>query len=233
MSISKNKPPFVSLARVAALALLLVCASACNQQMANEPKYIPLRASDSFADGKSARPLEDNTVPRGYLRAESDFYTGKTSAQPSSNGPAQAPSAPGSTPAGTTAAGKPSGPVDINYIPIPVTAELMERGRDRFNIFCTPCHGRLGDGQGMIVKRGFRQPPSYHIDRLRNAPLGHFFDVITNGFGAMPDYAQQIPPGDRWAIVAYIKALQLSQNATAADVPTSKRAQLENGGSQK
>jgi mono/diheme cytochrome c family protein len=128
---------------------------------------------------------------------------------------------------------KTPGQVDINYFPIPVTAELVARGHERFNIFCAPCHSQLGDGQGMIVKRGFRQPPSFHLDRLRQAPVGHFFDVITNGFGAMPDYAEQIPPADRWAIIAYIKALQLSQNATVADVPADHRADLDNGGQQK
>ncbi|HEX9115694.1 MAG TPA: cytochrome c, partial [Anaerolineae bacterium] len=106
-----------------------------------------------------------------------------------------------------------------NVMPFPVTREVLERGRERFNIYCAPCHSRTGDGNGMIVQRGYRRPPSYHIDRLRQAPLGHFFDVITNGFGAMPDYAAQVPPADRWAIIAYIRALQLSQAAPASLMP--------------
>jgi mono/diheme cytochrome c family protein len=103
-------------------------------------------------------------------------------------------------------------------MPFPVTEEVLQRGRERFNIYCSPCHSRLGDGNGMIVQRGFQHPPSYHTDRLRKAPLGYFFEVMTQGFGAMPDYAEQVPPRDRWCIVAYIRALQLSQNATQAEV---------------
>jgi mono/diheme cytochrome c family protein len=111
-------------------------------------------------------------------------------------------------------------------MPFPATKEVLERGRERYNIYCAPCHSRLGDGNGMIVQRGYRRPPSYHIDRLRNAPLGHFFDVITNGFGAMPDYAEQIPARDRWAIIAYIRALQLSQQAPLSIVPPADRDRM-------
>jgi mono/diheme cytochrome c family protein len=126
-----------------------------------------------------------------------------------------------------------TGKVDGNLVetlPFPVTRTLLERGHERYEIYCAPCHDRVGSGQGMVVRRGFRRPPSLHIDRLREAPIGHFFDVISNGFGAMPDYAAQIPPRDRWAIAAYIRALQLSQHATLADVPAELREQLQSPG---
>jgi mono/diheme cytochrome c family protein len=154
-----------------------------------QPRIEPLAHSDFYADQRGARPLVAGTVARGDLRADTYFYTGYV--------------------------GKQTG----NYLPFPATREVLERGRGRYNIFCAPCHSRTGDGNGMIVQRGYRQPPSYHIDRLRTAPLGHFFDVITNGFGAMPDYAAQIPAADRWAIIAYIRALQLSQNAPLSALP--------------
>lgn len=157
--------------------------------MQNQPKLKPLARSDFYEDGRASRPLVPETVARGQLRADTYYYTGYM---------------------GNTAG---------NLMPFPATKEVLERGRQRFNIYCSPCHGRTGEGNGMIVQRGYRRPPSYHIDRLRKAPLGHFYDVITNGFGAMPDYAAQIAPHDRWAIVAYIRALQLSQDAPASLVP--------------
>jgi hypothetical protein len=171
--------------------------SACRQDMHDQPKYIPLRPSDFFADGRSARPLIEGTVARGYLDANVLLYTGK--------GPD----------------GKPS-----NEFPMPVTKELLLRGQQRFNIYCSPCHDRTGNGNGMIVRRGYRRPPTYHSDRLRQQPNGYFFDVITRGFGAMPDYSAQVQPEDRWAIVAYIRALQLSQQASINDVPAADRGQL-------
>jgi mono/diheme cytochrome c family protein len=119
---------------------------------------------------------------------------------------------------------------DSDVFPLPVTHELLERGRERYGIFCSPCHGLQGDGNGMVAVRGFRHPPSYHIDRLRQAPVGYFYDVITNGFGVMPDYAAQVPPRDRWAIIAYVRALQLSRNALAADLPENLRERLKPGG---
>jgi hypothetical protein len=180
-----------------ALVLSLAVLSACRQDMHDQPKYIPLRPSDFFADGRSARPLSEGTVARGYLDANVLLYTGK--------GPD----------------GKPS-----NEFPMPVTKELLLRGQQRFNIYCSPCHDRTGNGDGMIVRRGYRRPPTYHSDRLRQQPNGYFFDVITRGFGAMPDYAVQVQPEDRWAIVAYIRALQLSQQASINDVPASDRGQL-------
>ena len=183
--------------------LLLLLLAGCRQDMHDQPKFIPLRPSDFFADGRSARPLPEGTVARGHLNEDVAFYTGK--------GPD----------------GK-----DLNTFPVSVTKDLILRGQQRFNIYCTPCHSRLGDGNGMVVQRGYRHPPSYHIDRLRQAPPGHFFDVITNGFGAMPDYAAQIPPADRWAIVSYIRALQYSQQASINDVPPDARGRLSTGGAQ-
>jgi mono/diheme cytochrome c family protein len=166
--------------------------------MHDQPKFIPLRPSDFFADGRSARPLIDGTVARGHLDDDAAFYTGK--------GPD----------------GKP-----LDAFPFPVTKEVIERGHERFNIYCAPCHSRLGDGNGMVPRRGFRHPPSYHADRLRKVPNGYIFDVITRGFGAMPDYSAQIPPRDRWSIVAYVRALQLSENASIDDTPATERARLE------
>jgi mono/diheme cytochrome c family protein len=185
---------------VAVVLALAVSGAACRQDMHDQPKYIPLRPSEFFADGRSARPLPEGTVARGHLNDDAAFYTGK--------GPD----------------GKP-----LDTFPFPVTKEVIVRGQDRFNIYCTPCHDRLGYGNGMIVRRGYRKPPSYHIDRLRQAPNGNLYDVIASGFGAMPDYAAQIQPRDRWAIVAYVRALQLSQQASVNDVPPEGRAQLAGG----
>jgi len=171
--------------------------------MHDQPKFVPLRPTDIFGDGRSERPLVEGTVARGQLNDDVAFYTGK--------GPD----------------GKP-----VDEFPFPVTHDVLERGRDRFNIYCTPCHDQSGEGNGMIVKRGFRHPPSYHIERLRRVPNGYLFDVMTSGFGAMQDYAAQISASDRWAIVAYIRALQLSHHATLSDVPPGDRAKLEGGGAQ-
>jgi cytochrome c len=164
--------------------------------MQDQPKYIPLRPSDFFADGRSARPIPEGTVARGQLRADKVFYTGK------------------------------SGDTFVDKLPYPVTRQVLERGQERFNIYCTPCHGRVGNGLGMIVQRGLKRPPSYHIDRLRQVPIGYFYDVMTNGFGAMADYSAQVAPRDRWAIAAYIRALQYSQQASINDVPTEYRQEL-------
>ena len=166
-----------------------VLVAGCRQDMHNQPKYRPLRASSFFPDGSSARPLVDGTVARGTLQEDVAFFTGKVGTQL------------------------------VKELPFPVTKEVLDRGQQRYDIFCAPCHDRTGSGNGMIVQRGYRQPPSMHIDRLRNVENGHFFDVMTNGFGAMPDYKVQITARDRWNIVAYIRALQLSQHAAAADVP--------------
>ncbi len=181
--------------------VVLMSITGCRQDMHDQPKYIPLRYTTFFGDGRSARPIPAGTVARGHLNADTTFYTGKDA--------------------------------DGNYMdafPFPITREVLQRGQQRYNIYCTPCHDRMGTGNGMVVRRGFRHPPSYHIDRLRQAPNGYIFDVITNGFGAMQDYAAQIAPADRWAIVAYERVLQLSQNATINDVPPEARGQLNAGG---
>jgi len=172
----------------------LALLSSCRIDMQVQPKQNPLSRSDFYPDQRSARPLIEGTVARGQLQADQYFYTGKIGSNPG------------------------------DYMPFPVTKEVLERGRERYDIFCAPCHSRLGDGEGFVPSRGFsRRPPSYHIPRLEKAPLGYFFDVMTSGFGIMSDYASQIPPDDRWKIVAYIRALQLSQNATVNDVPPGQK----------
>jgi len=183
--------------RLAVLLTAAVTLAACRQDMHNGPRYKPLQASTFFPSGGSARTLVANTVPRGFLREDELLNTGKVNGQL------------------------------VNLFPMPVTATVMARGQERFNVFCSPCHGRTGEGNGMIVQRGFRRPPSYHEQRLRDAPAGYFFDVMTNGFGAMQDYSAQVPVADRWAIAAYIRALQLSHGATVADVPADRRSDLD------
>jgi mono/diheme cytochrome c family protein len=164
--------------------------------MAVQPRYDPLEPSDLFADHMSARPRLPGTVARGEVAVVGFLATGKI------NG------------------------VDGDGFPFPVTSAVMNRGQERFNIYCSPCHGRLGDGNGMIPSRGFRRPPSYHTEALRAAKTGHFFDVMTNGFGAMPSYAPQVPVNDRWAIIAYIRALQLARNATINELTPEEREKL-------
>lgn len=188
---------------------LSAAGGACRQDMHDQPRYKPYARSDFFGDHRSAREPIAGTIARGQLKDDTYFETGKI------------------------------GDKFGDVFPFPVVLGpsahdqkvlAIERGRERFEIYCTPCHGRSGQGNGMVVQRGYRRPPSFHIDRLRQAPVGYFFDVMTNGFGAMPDYAAQIPVRDRWAIVAYIRALQLSQNATLADVPVSARGDLSGKG---
>jgi mono/diheme cytochrome c family protein len=174
-----------------------LCVSGCRQDMHDQPKFIPLRESTFFGDARSARALVPGTVARGQLHDDALFETGKVAN------------------------------ADATVFPFPVDAQVLARGRERFDIFCAPCHGRTGIGDGMVVRRGYRRPPSYHDDRLRNAPVGHFIDVMANGFGAMPDYADQIGARDRWAIAAYIRALQLSEHAALADVPEGERGKLQ------
>jgi hypothetical protein len=174
----------------AAILPAMALLSGCRLDMQVQPRQNPLSRSDFYTDQRSERPPVEGTVARGQLRDDTYFYTGKVG-----NGPG-------------------------DYMPFPVTKETLQRGRERYNIFCAPCHSRVGDGNGFIPSRGFaRKPPSFHEQRLQRVPLGYLYDVITNGFGLMPDYASQIPPRDRWSIVAYLRALQLSQNATRADVP--------------
>lgn len=176
---------------------LLMGQVGCHRDMRDQSHYEPLEASDFFPDGKSARSATAGTVARGTLDGGEPFRQGKDHGHL------------------------------VSELPVPVNRELLERGQVRFNIYCSPCHGRTGAGDGMIVQRGFQRPPTYHSDRLREVPAGHVFDVITNGFGVMPRFGPQIPEHDRWAIVAYIRALQFSQHAQLSDVPPDALKQLE------
>jgi mono/diheme cytochrome c family protein len=179
------------------IAAACVALAACRQDMHDAPRYEPLEEAPFFADGGASRVLVANTVPRGHLRTDEHLYTGRVGGELAAE------------------------------FPMPVTSEVMARGRERFDVFCSPCHGRTGEGNGMVVQRGFRRPPSYYETRLLEAPVGYYFDVMTNGFGAMQDYASQVPVTDRWAIAAYIRALQFSRRATLDDVPADRRAELE------
>jgi hypothetical protein len=165
--------------------------------MANQPRFEPLEASSFFADGRAARPLVPGTVARGQLRLDTHLHEGKVE--------------------GTV----------VETLPFPLSRDLLTRGRERYGIFCSPCHDRTGAGQGLIVQRGFPRPPSFHTDRLRDIAIGHFVEVMTEGFGLMPRYAAQLDSVERWAIAAYIRALQLSQHATIEDVPDDRRSQLQ------
>jgi len=169
----------------------------CRQDMHNQPRYKPLAGTDFFGDGRSARPVVEGTVARGHLHIDKARYTGKEDG------------------------------MDVTEFPFPITRADLLRGQARFNIYCSPCHSRIGDGNGMVVRRGFRQAASYHTDKLIKAPVGHFFDVMTNGFGAMPSYASRVESDDRWRIAAYIRVLQLSENARIEDVPVDERVALE------
>jgi mono/diheme cytochrome c family protein len=180
-----------------AVVVLALAGAACRQDMHDAPRVEPYEATDAFADGRGNRPLVEGTVARGWLNADEQLTTGKL------------------------------GGVPVDEFPSPVTREVLERGRQRYNAFCTPCHGTTGMGNGMVVQRGFKAPPSFHDDRLRSSPAGHYFDVMTNGFGVMQDYRSQVTVEDRWAITAYIRALQLSQRATLADVPADKVGDLD------
>jgi mono/diheme cytochrome c family protein len=170
--------------------------------MGSQPRYNPLSKSDFFGDDLSARPLPADTVARGHLRDGSLLYTGKVQ--------------------GTFA----------DLFPFPIDEAALRRGKERFEIYCTPCHGRTGHGDGVVVKRGYRQPPSFHIERLRKSPAGYFFDVVTNGFGAMPDYAVEVSVEDRWRIVAYVRALQLSESVPASDLTPDQQTKVEAGATQ-
>ncbi len=181
----------------ALLAGLCLLAAGCRQQMDRQPYQRPLTASDVFPDGASARPLPADTVARGQRQDDPALSTGKV------------------------------GGADVADVPVAVTREVLAWGQSRFTIFCSACHGSAGYGDGLVVQRGFTPPPSFHTEALRQAPVGHYFDVITSGFGAMPSYAAQVDVPDRWAIVAYIRALQRSQHASLEDVPADQRAALE------
>jgi len=182
----------------ACLYAFLFCGCQLKQDMAHQPKAKPLSPSEFFVDGRSERPLVENTVAHGSIENDELFV-----------------------------------PKDSNFFPLPVNRELLERGEERYKIFCTPCHGLQGDGNGMVAMRGMRHPPTYHQDRLRQAPNGYYYDVVTNGFGAMYGYSAQIPPRDRWAIIAYVRALQLSRHAQFAELPAALQDKLTAGGSAK
>ena len=186
---------------VLSLGALLIFAGGCDrlrQDMGSQPKNKPLSPSEFFQDGRSERPVVENTVARDSVR-EDELYE----------------------------------PKESNSFPLAVDFALLERGEQRYKIFCSPCHGFQGDGNGMVAMRGMKHPPSYHQPRLRQVPNGYLFDVITNGFGVMMGYSAQIPPRDRWAIVAYLRALQFSRNAPAAELPAELREKLNAGGGSK
>lgn len=183
--------------RLAALACLALVPAGCRTEMYDQPRYDTFDATTIFPDGLSSRPLVAGTVPRDWAMEDEHFSTGRI-----------------------------DGKLAADF-PMEVTREVLERGRERYEIYCTPCHGKLGDGDGMIVRRGFSPPPTYHSDRLRNIEVGHFFDVQTRGFGAMYNYAARVKPLDRWAIAAYIRVLQLSQNAKRDDLAPADLDELE------
>ena len=189
-----------ALKRLAKLGWILTASTlvgGCRSDMFDQPRYKPLAQSEFFEDGRSARPPVPGAVARGHLNDDDHFYTGRVNQQ------------------------------WVTTFPFPVSRQVLERGRERYDIFCSPCHDFLGNGDGMVVRRGIKPPPSLHLDRLRDAPVGHYFDVITNGLGAMQDYSAQVTAGDRWAIIAYIRALQLSQRAAPADVPADELRKLQ------
>ncbi len=180
----------------AALAIALVFTTACRRDMQDQPKYKPLARSTFFTDGRSARPIPADTVARDELNNNDSFHTGE------SNGNF------------------------LEAIPVPVNLQVLHRGQDRYDIFCSPCHGRIGDGNGMVAQRGLRIPANLHTDRLRSVPPGYLYQVITNGYGAMGEYSYQLSVSDRWAIIAYMRALQLSRNARMSDVPANAAGEL-------
>ncbi|CAN5858930.1 cytochrome c [soil metagenome] len=169
------------------LALTAALVVGCRSEMYDQPRYEPLEPSAFFTDGKSARNLIAGTIPQGWSRTDEHFYEGRVDGKL------------------------------VEEFPFPIDEDIVHRGRERYQIFCSPCHGDLGDGDGMIVRRGFPAPPTLHSDRLREIPVGHFYDVITRGFGAMYSYEHRVKPRDRWAIAAYIRALQLSQHAVVSE----------------
>ncbi len=197
MLIAESVTTGVGVKKLAGAMLLCVSLAACQQQMSEQPRLGPLEKSEFFDDGRASRPAVEGTVARGFLREDEHLYRGLIDDKPADS------------------------------FPFAIDRQVLQRGQERYNIFCSPCHDRTGSGQGMIVRRGFRAPPSFHSERLRETPEGMFFQHISRGTGVMPDYAQQLAPEDRWAIVAYIRALQLSQNARPADLSQAERAKLE------
>jgi mono/diheme cytochrome c family protein len=180
-----------------AVLSVVMAVTGCRRDMQDQPKYKGLRPSVFFEDGRSARPIVEGTIARGHLNDDQHLHAGKVDGAPATS------------------------------FPFEVTRAVLDRGHERYDIYCSPCHDRTGGGNGMIVQRGFRRPSSFHIDRLREIPVGYFFEVMTHGFGTMPGYAAQVPPRDRWAIAAYVRALQLSQHARADDLTADDRARLD------
>ncbi|HEX5470695.1 MAG TPA: cytochrome c [Lacipirellulaceae bacterium] len=208
---------------IAALALALLAASGCQQKMADQPSFKPLQPCDFFPDGRSERPVVPYTIARGHLRSDVAFFTGRiagprieaATATGNKIAPVSAPPAAQSPLPPVTNIVPPGFSDDAAFVrefPVPVTEAMIRHGYNRYMIYCVVCHDPLGTGHGRIIERGYTPPPSYHIDRLRNTPVGRIFAIITEGYGSMPSYANQIPPEDRWAIVAYVRALQLSQH---------------------
>lgn len=191
-----SSPQFLRIFVLGLVILSLLMVSGCRLDMHIDPRYDPFSPSTFFPDGRSERPLVPGTVARGHLRTDELLYTGRINGQPA------------------------------NEFPFPITKADLKRGQQRYDIYCTPCHDYTGSGEGMIVRRGFPAPPSYHTAKLMNAPAGHLFDVMTNGYGTMFSYADRVSVKDRWRIAAYIRALQLSQDATLNDVPASERLKL-------
>jgi mono/diheme cytochrome c family protein len=191
--------PVAILHRLSSILVLLAVLPAvgCRQQMADQPYARPLQSQNFFDDGMASRPVEPGTVARGSLPKHDTVTAGKFQGRPADD------------------------------LPVPITRELLQRGQERYNIYCSPCHDRTGSGQGLIVQRGFRRAQSFHQQRLREAPPGYFFEVISRGFGPMPSYAAQIKPPDRWAIIAYIRALQLSRHVSSAELPAADREKLK------
>jgi hypothetical protein len=177
------------------LAVLLCLAAGCRQDMHNQPKFIPQRSTTFFTDGRSVRPQAEHTVARGQLDEDGFFYTGLIEGK------------------------------EADMLPFPVSMQVLARGQERYNIYCTPCHSRVGNGAGMIVQRGYKPAGNFHDARRLAEPLSHYFYVMTNGYGAMPDYSAQLTPADRWSVAAYIRALQVSQNSSEASVPSGVQVQ--------
>lgn len=208
---------------------VLCSLSACQQRMAVQPSFKPLDPSSFFPDGRSSRPVVVGTVARGNLWTDLHLFTGKRMREPAFGvlRPLAILGATEPNVLGSVAAAVVELSNDVDTFPFPVTRAVLDKGQTRYQVFCVVCHDPLGTGRGKIVERGYTRPPSYHIDRLRQAPVGHFFDVITNGYGSMPDYKQQIPPRDRWAIAAYLRALQLSQHYPVAELTADMRAERD------
>ncbi len=222
-------------------ASCLLCLVGCRRDMQDQPKMKPYRSSTFFRDGLSSRPPVEGTVARGFLKLDTEFFTGKKAGRANAGTQGTPPQTSGPQPTASTGPapqGAAAYPDDVEVFPISVTKETVRRGKERYEIFCSACHGLTGNGDGMIVRRGFRRAASFNDVRLMQAPVGHFFDAITNGWGAMPSYAPQIPPHDRWAIIAYIRALQLSQTVgqqagtPGAKAPTTPAPTPQAGGHQ-